>query len=167
MVGDEAVKRLAAAFVFLLGTSIMHPQTSGVDSPASVTLAGLRDTHRPLLVFTPSTTPQFLTQIRALAADAYDLHDRDVTVVPLLLHEDNKAWGVTFNAQDIGVMSATEQAAARRRFHVAPDAFTVLLIGKDGGEKLRSTKPISLDTLRSTIDAMPMRQDEMRRQLKP
>ncbi len=59
-------------------------------------------------------------------------------------------------------MSPDEQAAARRRFHVRPNDFTVILIGKDGGEKLRSHQPVSLDILRSTIDAMPMRQEEMR-----
>jgi hypothetical protein len=38
--------------------------------------------------------------------------------------------------------------------------FTVLLIGKDGGEKLRQHTSIPIDKL----DAMPMRQAEMRRQ---
>ena len=41
--------------------------------------------------------------------------------------------------------------------------FTVILVGKDGGDKLRSTKPLSLKTIFYTIDAMPMRQSEMRR----
>lgn len=37
----------------------------------------------------------------------------------------------------------------------------VILIGKDGGAKLRSEKPLSMAKLQETIDAMPMRQDEM------
>jgi hypothetical protein len=37
-----------------------------------------------------------------------------------------------------------------------------LLIGKDGGVKLRSNSPISNEKLFRTIDAMPMRQREMR-----
>ncbi|SMG08967.1 protein of unknown function [Marivirga sericea] len=36
-----------------------------------------------------------------------------------------------------------------------------LLIGKDGGVKLRQDSPISNQTLFNTIDAMPMRQREM------
>jgi hypothetical protein len=140
----------------------MHSQSSGANRPQPVTLSTLRDTHRPLLVFTPNTNPQFLKQIRELAASANDLHQRDVLVVPLLLHDDDKPWGVAFNLEDIGSMTAAEQAATRKRFHIAPNAFTVILIGKDGGEKLRSSIPLSVDTLRSTIDAMPMRQDEMR-----
>ncbi|WKK74749.1 DUF4174 domain-containing protein [Marivirga salinae] len=37
-----------------------------------------------------------------------------------------------------------------------------LLIGKDGGVKLRSNSPISNEKLFKTIDAMPMRQREMK-----
>lgn len=37
-----------------------------------------------------------------------------------------------------------------------------LLIGKDGGVKLRSNSPISNEKLFRTIDTMPMRQREMR-----
>ena len=37
----------------------------------------------------------------------------------------------------------------------------VLLIGKDGGVKLRSTEPVSTDELFALIDSMPMRRREM------
>jgi hypothetical protein len=40
--------------------------------------------------------------------------------------------------------------------------FQNLLIGKDGGVKLRSNSPISNEKLFETIDAMPMRRREMR-----
>jgi hypothetical protein len=40
--------------------------------------------------------------------------------------------------------------------------FQNLLIGKDGGVKLKSNSPISNEKLFRTIDAMPMRQREMR-----
>ena len=156
------MRQIIIALTLTLGTSILHSQAFSAQGPPTVTLSTLRDTHRPLLVFTPRTTPEFLIQIRALAAGANDLHPRNVIVVPMLLHDDNKPWGVTFKLDDIGAMSAADQDAARKRFHIAPNAFTVILIGKDGGEKLRSTTPLSLDTLHSTIDAMPMRQDEMR-----
>ena len=43
-----------------------------------------------------------------------------------------------------------------------PDPFTLVLIGKDGGEKLRSTDPVTTDFLLALIDAMPMRRLEMR-----
>lgn len=40
--------------------------------------------------------------------------------------------------------------------------FTVILVGKDSGDKLRDTKPLTLTKLYNTIDAMPMRQSEMK-----
>lgn len=42
--------------------------------------------------------------------------------------------------------------------------FTILLIGKDGGEKLRSHQPVTTTKLFNIIDAMPMRKEEMRHQ---
>jgi hypothetical protein len=37
-----------------------------------------------------------------------------------------------------------------------------VLIGKDGGEKLRRTTPLSPEELFAIVDAMPMRRAEMR-----
>ena len=46
-----------------------------------------------------------------------------------------------------------------------PDAdFEVILIGLDGGVKLRDTKLVSTETLFALIDGMPMRKAELRRQ---
>ena len=41
-------------------------------------------------------------------------------------------------------------------------SFSVVLIGKDGGEKLRRTTPLSPAELFAIVDAMPMRRAEMR-----
>lgn len=41
--------------------------------------------------------------------------------------------------------------------------FQVFLVGKDGNTALSSDKPLSADYLFARVDAMPMRQDEMRR----
>lgn len=50
----------------------------------------------------------------------------------------------------------------RRRFGL-DEGFSALLVGKDGGEKLRSSRPIGPGDLFPLIDTMPMRQEEMRR----
>ena len=145
---------------FRFGMAKTSTQQSGLPKP--VTLESLRDRSRPVLVFAPSTTPALVQQMHILAAGAHDLHDRNVLTIPLLVNDDGKPWDVTFPLSDIGQMPPGEQTAARHRFHIRPNDFTVILIGNDGGEKLRSHQPISIDTLRSTIDAMPMRQEEMR-----
>ena len=40
--------------------------------------------------------------------------------------------------------------------------FEAVLVGKDGGEKLRATTPLTSERLFEIIDAMPMRRQEMR-----
>lgn len=42
--------------------------------------------------------------------------------------------------------------------------FEAVLVGKDGGEKLRSPEPLTPERLFETIDAMPLRLQERRRQ---
>lgn len=53
------------------------------------------------------------------------------------------------------------EAAGALRARFDPQGFEVLLIGKDGGVKLRQGQPVTAETLFATIDAMPMRQREI------
>ncbi|MEO0602488.1 MAG: DUF4174 domain-containing protein, partial [Myxococcota bacterium] len=55
----------------------------------------------------------------------------------------------------------------RRRFDVAPEAFAVILVGLDGGEKRREAEPLDAPGLFATIDAMPMRARELRERQMP
>ncbi len=50
-----------------------------------------------------------------------------------------------------------------KKYGISSPQFTFLLIGKDGGTRLRSLKPISSEQLFNLIDSMPMRKDEMKR----
>ena len=52
----------------------------------------------------------------------------------------------------------------RNQYQVEKPGLTVVLIGKDGGEKLTEPGRLRTDELFATIDGMPMRQREMRRQ---
>jgi hypothetical protein len=54
----------------------------------------------------------------------------------------------------------------RKKFGVTADEFEVILIGKDGTVKLRSKAAVSTSALFQLIDAMPMRQEEMREKKK-
>ncbi len=105
---------------------------------------------RPLYVFTPSgNDPRAVEQTRVIRTNQPEADDRQLVLI----------------LETVGhpTPDDSDQAAARRRFHVAPQDFTVILVGKDGGEKLRSNHPIPFDKLRDTIDSMPMRQQEMKR----
>ncbi|WP_237480394.1 DUF4174 domain-containing protein [Lichenibacterium dinghuense] len=73
--------------------------------------------------------------------------------------------GAAGRERDLALVAATDDtpggAALRRRF--GGEGFVAVLVGKDGGEKLRSASPLGRDALFPLIDAMPMRRDEMAR----
>jgi hypothetical protein len=61
------------------------------------------------------------------------------------------------------VIGVSDKATAlRSRFGVAPGAFKVVLVGKDGTVALDQGTVATAKTLAATIDAMPMRQQELR-----
>lgn len=145
------LRRLAVA---VLVTMLPAPPAPAQNPPPSpTTLAALRDRFRPLLLFASSPEdPSLLAQMTRLKDGRADLSQRDVVLIAIPYN--------TPSPSDVS-LTAADAAAARHRFHVAPDQFTAILLGKDGGEKLRSLKPVSLSKLRDLIDSMPMRQDEM------
>lgn len=137
----------------MLSTQGAEPHQGG-NMTGIVTLAGLRGHSRPLLVFAPRPDdPQLEIQFRTLGEHASDAAERDMTIIALPYNNPSPT---------AATMTSSEADATRRRFGISPADFAVILIGKDGGEKLRSTHPIRFEKLRDTIDAMPMRQEEMR-----
>ena len=65
--------------------------------------------------------------------------------------------------RDIEITSVKAGSTLLSTYAVAPNQFTIILIGKDGGEKFRSLKPETTETLFAIIDAMPMRKSEMKK----
>ena len=68
--------------------------------------------------------------------------------------------------RDVVVQDITPEAARRERPELGVHAratFEVLLVGKDGGVKLRREQPVAASDITALIDTMPMRRDEMRR----
>ncbi len=110
---------------------------------ASPTVAQMKWERRVLIVSAPAADdPALVEQRRILAAWKTNAIARDLTII--------EAVGDT-------VRGAGDRAAAIRRKYRLPATFTAILIGKDGGEKLRSAKPFPAAVLEQTIDAMPMR----------
>ena len=54
----------------------------------------------------------------------------------------------------------------RKQFDAPPGHFSVILVGKDGGTKFRQNDRVKLKDIFKLIDAMPMRQEEMRKKSK-
>ena len=119
------------------------PLMLAVALAASHTIAQMKWERRVLIVSAPTAEdPALAEQRRILVGWATSAAARDLTVVEIV--------GDT-------VRGASDPAAAVRRKYHLPASFTAILIGKDGGEKLRSAKPFPAAALEATIDAMPMR----------
>lgn len=121
----------------------------------------MRSCYRPLLVFAPSSSdPRLAMQRDALDRDADDMMDRNVLLVPVV---DGAAHFQTPLDAPFVLLGGGEIAATRKRYGVAPGSFQVLLLGEDGGPKLRSRAPVPVERLNSLIDTMPTRKLEMQR----
>ncbi|MEL6565382.1 MAG: DUF4174 domain-containing protein [Pseudomonadota bacterium] len=96
---------------------------------------------RPIVVFADSPNdPNFGLQMEYLQERVADLAERDVIVL---------------TDTDPG-------AAGPLREALRPRGFMLVLIGKDGGVKLRKPFPWDVRELSRTIDKMPVRQREIR-----
>jgi hypothetical protein len=62
------------------------------------------------------------------------------------------------------VIGAKANQTKFKKYKAAAKTFTFILIGKDGGVKLRANEPISKEKLYRTVDDMPMRKSEMKQQ---
>lgn len=143
------MKRL---LVVLLGVIV----TSSTLGSAPATAAGLGDylwTSRPLLLFAPTAGDRRLVEtVNRIEASRCDVVDRDM-VIAVVVTEGTS----TLDGQAI---HADESQRLRTRYAIGENAFTVLLIGKDGGEKLRVNQVPDLGAVFGVIDGMPMRSRE-------
>lgn len=107
-------------------------------------IAAMRWERRVLLVSAPTAQDGALAAQRRILADWKAAGEaRDLSLVEIV--------GQT-------VAGATDTATAlRQKYRLSADGFSAILIGKDGGDKLRSASPISASVLEGAIDAMPMR----------
>jgi hypothetical protein len=103
----------------------------------------LRWKERVILIYAPKGSEKQLGRQEALLRlHDVELTERDIT--------------------QIVVRAPAENPEIAKRFKLSDAGFSVLLIGKDGGEKLRSHEIVSPETLCRLIDSMPMRKEEMR-----
>src|SRR3984885_9745738 len=127
------------------------------------TLRAMLNCYRALLVFAPALdTPQLVQQFNELKAHASELKTRSVLYVPIVPEGHNQP--IPGSKVPTCRLSEDELAAMRHRFKVEQPDFLVILIGKDGSEKLNSRTPVTAAQLERLIDSMPMRKSEMQRE---
>lgn len=107
----------------------------------SVNLNDFKWTHRPVIVFADADAdPRYREQIALLSERPGHLAERDVVVI--------------VDTDPAGMSAVREK--------LRPRGFMLVLIGKDGGVKLRKPAPWDVRELSRVIDKMPMRLEEIR-----
>ena len=114
-------------------------------------LAQFQWKNRIVLVFSGDQTEGAL-QIEALKEFEDECLDRDL----LLLGVGDDVVSPSYNEK-------LDAQILRSRFDIKDGEFHLLLIGKDGGVKLKQTSFTEPKVIFSLIDSMPMRQWEMRK----
>lgn len=107
---------------------------------SDVDIADFKWIARPVVVFATSTAdPRFAQQMELLADRTDELVQRDVVVI----------------------VDTDEDNLSDLRRKLRPRDFMIVLIGKDGGVKLRKPFPYDVRELSRSIDKMPLRQQEI------
>ena len=125
--------------------------------PARAAAAELGDSlwqSRPLLVFAPTENdPRLVETMRRIEASRCDFVDRDMVLGRIVTDSTSTLDG--------DVVDAEQAQRLRSAFGVGANGFSVVVIGKDGGEKLRVNDVPDLAAIYAVIDGMPMRGGEM------
>jgi hypothetical protein len=136
---------VAPVALALLSSASAQIRTSG---SLQQTLRESRWKKRVLLIAASNAgQADFQQQKSLLAAREAALTERDFLVVEVRYEQ----------------ISAADQQFLKRELGIQPPAFAVVLIGKDGGVKEKSGRPITPEALFGTVDKMPMRRQEMRK----
>jgi hypothetical protein len=124
--------------------------------PAQAMAAELSDYRwesRPLLLFAPTDSdPRLVETMRRIEASRCDFVDRDIVLGRIVTEGTSTLDG--------HVVDPTQAQRLVSEFGIGADSFSVVLIGKDGGEKLRVAGIPDLQAIYAVIDGMPMRARE-------
>ena len=145
------LKNLLLAAALLLPGRFAVAQQAPPAATLAQTVKANRWKKRLLLVGAPTGSfPALAAQKQLFAAAAAPLKERDLLVLQLLYDQlapaDRQYWAQQLKQPLTG--------------------FAVVLIGKDGGVKRTETKLIAPADLFGTVDKMPMRRQEARREKK-
>jgi hypothetical protein len=148
MVNQRSIRRSALILCALAMSSAL-----GSGTAVAAELSDYRWERRPLLLFAPTDSdPRLLETLGRIEASRCDFAGRDM-VIGLLVTEGS-------STLDGHVISADESRQLANQYAIGDNAFSVLLIGKDGGEKLRVNDVPDLQAIYAVIDGMPMRSRE-------
>jgi hypothetical protein len=145
-----AVIRFTAIFFVLVILSAWNPrETSSMD------LTQFQWKNRLLFIFAQDGSHPFFKDLQnQIIAQKAEVDDRDLIVFEVPVQGPAR-----MNSMPLDPKNAD---SIRNHFAVSDDAFSLILVGKDGGIKLRRNEPVDLTDVFGLIDSMPMRRREIK-----
>lgn len=145
--------KILSALAFSLAATAVHAtgseeavltqwqaEPAKVFEASDITLDDFKWTARPIIVFADSPLdPAFQTQMENLETEIEEVVERDIVLIT----------------------DTAPGEVSELRKKLRPRGFQLVLIGKDGGVKLRKPFPQDMRELSRTIDKMPIRQREI------
>lgn len=98
---------------------------------------------RKLLVFATGECAMLHKQVEIFSHFKSEMDERDIVIEQFCQNKENKNNFTNWNVS-------------------SDSSFTLVLIGRDGGEKFRLHKLLSAKDIFDMVDAMPMRQQEIK-----
>ncbi|WOK04791.1 DUF4174 domain-containing protein [Imperialibacter roseus] len=94
-------------------------------------------------------------QVALFKKQQKEFDDRDLVLGVIEGGRNGAIGGASIGAKDAATLQQT--------FNPTHSHFLIVLIGKDGGVKLKEQTVVSVETIFDLVDSMPMRRAEMRR----
>ena len=145
-----AVRRFAVIFFTLVSLTVWTPQET-----LSMDLTQFQWKNRLLFIFAEEASdPSFKKLQSQIIAQKAEVDDRNLIVFEVPAQGPARMNNIPLNRKDAD--------SIRNHFAMSSDAFSLILVGKDGGIKLKRSDQVDLTEVFELIDSMPMRQREMR-----
>jgi hypothetical protein len=112
--------------------------------------------NRLLFLFASSEKdPSYLALREEIARQGKEIRDRDLLIFYVFEKGQSRL--------DTQPLTPGQVRSVKKQITLTPGPFWIILIGKDGGEKIREDRFVGLEEIFKVIDAMPMRRQEMRK----
>ena len=146
--------------MMVLLTAVLACALFGGRDALSMDLNQFQWKNRLLFIFAPQEGDEVFQALQSEILTLPDgISERDLVVFKIL--ETGPSYMETTR------IDPQTAAAIRTKFAAPLGQFTCILVGKDGGVKLKRHAPVKLEEIFGLIDAMPMRREEMRKKSQP
>lgn len=144
------MRRCVVIFFILIGLTVWVPKEI-----LSMDLTQFQWKNRLLFIFAKDVNHPLFKELQSqIAAQKAEVEDRDLIVFEV--PEKGPA------RMDTTPLDRQQVDSIRNQFDIPSNAFSLILVGKDGGIKLKREDRVDLRAVFGLIDSMPMRQYEMR-----